>query len=154
MPYTILGPTYFFDNALGGGGADQIRSGVLELPLPGDRPLQQLARPDLGAFAAQVLLQPGPCVGQRIELASAATTPAQMAAALSAALGRQVRHERVPLETISNPDMHAMWTSLKGPGYRVGITALHAANPEVARTRFADWARHTFGRPGDDPNGP
>ena len=43
VPYTILGPTYFFDNALG--EADRIRSGVLDLPLPGDRQLQQLGRP-------------------------------------------------------------------------------------------------------------
>lgn len=37
-PYTILAPTYFFDNALG--GKQSIRDGVLQLPLPSDRPLQ------------------------------------------------------------------------------------------------------------------
>jgi len=36
VPYTILGPTYFVDNALG--GADRIRDGMLELPLRADRP--------------------------------------------------------------------------------------------------------------------
>lgn len=145
MPYTytILGPTYFFDNALG--GADRIRSGVLDLPLPAGRQLPQLGRPDHGAFAARVLLDPGPYIGHRIELASDAPTPAQMAAALSAALGRQVRHERVPLEAIGNPDMHAMWSFLNGPGYRVDIAALHAAHPEIAWTSFAEWAQHTFG---------
>ena len=141
--YTILGPTYFFDNALG--GADRIRHGVLDLPLPSGRPLQQLARPDHGAVAAHVLLDPGPYIGQRIELASDAPTPAQMAAALGAALGREVRHERVPLEAIGNPDMHAMWAFLNGPGYQVDVAALHAAHPEVAWTSFAEWAQHTFG---------
>ncbi|MET8562633.1 NmrA/HSCARG family protein [Streptomyces flaveolus] len=139
VPYTILGPTYFFDNALG--GAERVLAGVLDLPLPPDRPLQQLARPDLGAFAAQVLLDPAPYTGQRIELAGDAPTPAQMAAALGAALGREVRHERVPLAAIGNPDMHAMWEFLNGPGYRVDIPALRAAHPEVRWTRFADWAR-------------
>jgi uncharacterized protein YbjT (DUF2867 family) len=142
-PYTILGPTYFFDNALG--GADRIRSGVLDLPLPPDRPLQQLARTDHGTFAAQVLLDFAPYLGRRIELASDAPTPTQMAAALSAALGREVRHERVPLAEVGNPDMHAMWTFLNGPGYRVDIAALHAAHPEIAWTSFADWAHRTFG---------
>lgn len=142
VPYTILGPTYFFDNALG--GAERILDGVLDLPLPPDRPLQQLARPDLGAFAAEVLLNPAPYVGQRIELASDAPTPTQMAAALGAALGREVRHEQVPLTAIGNPDMHAMWTFLNGPGYRVDIPALHAAHPEVRWTRFADWAHRTW----------
>ncbi|SCL21226.1 Uncharacterized conserved protein YbjT, contains NAD(P)-binding and DUF2867 domains [Micromonospora pallida] len=143
VPYTILGPTYFFENALG--GADRIRGGVLDLPLPADRPLQQLARADLGVFAAQVLLDPAPYVGRRIELASDAPTPAQMAAALGAALGREVRLEGVPLAAIGDPDMHAMWTFLNGPGYQVDIAALHAAHPEVGWTSFADWAHHTFG---------
>ncbi|MFJ9682703.1 NmrA/HSCARG family protein [Streptomyces sp. NPDC101194] len=142
VPYTILGPTYFFDNALG--GARRILDGVLDLPLPPDRPLQQLARPDLGAFAAEVLLDPARYVGQRIELAGDAPTPTQMAAALGAALGREVRHEYVPLAAIGNPDMHAMWTFLNGPGYRVDIPALHAAHPEIPWTGFAHWAQHAW----------
>ena len=76
LPYTITAPTYFFDNALGGEGADRIAAGIIDLPLPPDRPLQQLARPDLGAFAAKVLLDPKPYAGRRIELASDAVTPA------------------------------------------------------------------------------
>ncbi|OIJ95631.1 NmrA/HSCARG family protein [Streptomyces colonosanans] len=142
VPHTILGPTYFFDNALG--GAERIFSGILDLPLPPDRPLQQLARPDLGEFAAEVLLSPAPYVGLRIELASDAPTPRQMAAALGAVLGREVRHQQVPLTAVTNPDMHAMWTFLNGPGYRVDLPALHAAHPEVRWSSYADWAHHTF----------
>jgi uncharacterized protein YbjT (DUF2867 family) len=143
LPYTIVGPTYFFDNALG--GLDRIHAGILDLPLPPDRPLQQLARPDLGAFAAKVLLDPTPYIGQRIELASDAVTPAQMAEVLGAVLERPVRHEQTPLESIRDPDMHAMWVFLNGPGYRVDIAALHTANPDIVWTSFADWAWRTFG---------
>jgi uncharacterized protein YbjT (DUF2867 family) len=142
VPYSITAPTYFFDNALG--GMDRIDAGILDLPLPPNRPLQQLARPDLGAFVAKVLINPTPYIGQRIELASDAPTPAQMAELLSAALGRPVRHEQTPLESIGNPDMHAMWTFLNGPGYRVDLEALHAANPDIVWQSFADWAQHTF----------
>ncbi|MFJ4324338.1 NmrA/HSCARG family protein [Streptomyces tricolor] len=142
VPYTILGPTYFFDNALG--GEERVLRGFLDLPLPPDRPLQQLARADLGAFAAEVMLDPAPYLGQRIELASDAPTPAHMAASLSKALGREVRQTQVPLATIGNPDMHAMWTFLNGPGYRVDIPALHDAHPEIRWTRFADWADRTW----------
>ena len=142
LSYTITAPTYFFDNALG--GIDRIQAGILDLPLPPGRPLQQLASPDLGAFVAKVLSSPGPYVGQRVELASDAVTPAQMAGALSAAMGRSVRFEQTPLESIRSPDMHAMWRFLNGPGYRVDIQVLHGANPDIAWTSFADWARHTF----------
>lgn len=142
VPYTILGPTYFFDNVLG--GYERILAGVLDLPLPSDRPLQQLARPDHGAFAAEVLVHPDPYVGQRIELAGDAPTPAQMATALSEATGRTVHHHRVPLETIGNPDMHAMWAFLNGPGYQVDIPSLHAAHPEIEWTSFTAWTRQAF----------
>jgi uncharacterized protein YbjT (DUF2867 family) len=142
LSYTITAPTYFFDNALG--GSDRIQAGILDLPLPPDRPLQQLARPDLGAFVAKVLRSPESYVGQRVELASDAVTPAQMADALSAAVGRPVRFEQTTLESIRSQDMHAMWEFLNGPGYRVDIQALHRANPDIAWTSFADWAQHTF----------
>jgi uncharacterized protein YbjT (DUF2867 family) len=142
VPYTITAPTYFFDNALG--GIDRIYAGILDLPLPPNRPLQQLARPDLGAFVGKVLIDPKPYIGQRIELASDSVTPAKMAELLSAALGRPVRHEQTPLESIGNPDMHAMWSFLNGPGYRVDLEALHAANPDIVWQSFADWAQHTF----------
>ncbi|WP_369251955.1 NmrA/HSCARG family protein [Streptomyces sp. R41] len=142
LPYTILGPTYFFDNALG--GEDRIRQGVLDLPLPPDRPLQQLARPDLGEFTAAVFAAPDAFVGQRIELASDAPTPGDMAAALGTALGGSVRHNEVQLNEIGNEDMRAMWTFLRGPGYRVDLSALHAAHPDVRWTSFADWAEDTF----------
>jgi uncharacterized protein YbjT (DUF2867 family) len=142
LPYTITAPTYFFDNALG--GSDRIQAGILDLPLPPDRPLQQLARPDLGAFVAKVLRSPEAYVGQRVELASDTVTPMQMAEALSAAVGRRVRLEQTPLESIRSADMYAMWRFLNGPGYRVDIQALRRANPDIAWTSFADWAQHTF----------
>jgi uncharacterized protein YbjT (DUF2867 family) len=142
LPYTIIGPTYFFDNALG--GVERIREGILDLPLPPDRPLQQLARSDLGAFVANVVGDPNTYVGQRIELASDAVTPRQMADVLSAVLGRSVRHDQTPLESIRNPDMFAMWRFLNGPGYRVDIEALRDKNPDIAWTSFAEWARQTF----------
>jgi uncharacterized protein YbjT (DUF2867 family) len=143
LAYTITAPTYFFDNALG--GADRIDAGILDLPLPPDRPLQQLSRSDLGAFVAKVLLDPKAYAGQRIELASDAVTPAQMAEALSMTMGRPVRHEQTPLESIRNPDMHAMWRFLNHPGYQVDIGGLRSSNPDVAWTSFAEWARHKFG---------
>jgi uncharacterized protein YbjT (DUF2867 family) len=145
VPYTITAPTYFFDNALG--GIDRVRAGILDLPLPPDRPLQQLARPDLGAFVAKVLADPKPYLGQRVELASDAATPAQMTEVLSAALGRPVRHAQTPLESIRDPDMHAMWQFLNGPGYRVDLAALHAANPDIAWQSFTVWAQQTFESP-------
>ncbi len=143
VPFTVLGPTSFFDNALG--GEDQVRDGVLELPLPADRPLQQLARADLGRFAAAVLAAPESFTGQRVELASDEPSAARMASALGSALGRSVRHEEVPLGSVASRDMHAMWTFLREQGYRVDSPALHSRHPEVGWTTFGQWADQAVG---------
>jgi uncharacterized protein YbjT (DUF2867 family) len=145
VPYTIAAPTYFFENALG--GSERIYAGILDLPLPPDRPLQQLAYQDLGAFVAKVLDSPKPYVGQRIELAGEASTPAQMAEVFTAVLARPVRHEHTRVESIRNPDMHAMWRFLNGPGYQVDLEMLHTSNPDIVWQSFADWAHHTFAVP-------
>ena len=59
-------------------------------------------------------------------------------------LGRSVRHDQTPLESIRNPDMFAMWRFLNGPGYRVDVEALRDENPDIAWTSFADWARQSI----------
>lgn len=145
-PFTILGPTYFFENALG--GADQIRAGTLDLPIPADRPLQQLARRDLGEFAAEILLAPDGHAGRRIELASDQPTPQRMAAALAAALGREVSHRTHDPAAIENADMRAMWTFLNDPGYAVDIPTLHRENPDISWTSYETWAAQAFGPTG------
>jgi len=141
LPHTVVAPTYFYDNALG--GADRLRRGVLDLPLPADHQLQQLDRTDLGSFVELVLRDPAAFAGRRIELASDAPTPAQMSQALSAALGRPVRFDEVPMSVVrqGSPDMAAMWGFLRGRGYQADIGALHRDYPEVAWSSFRAWAQ-------------
>ena len=145
LPHTVVAPTYFYDNALG--GADRLRRGVLDLPLPADHQLQQLDRTDLGSFVELVLRDPAAFAGRRIELASDAPTPAQMSQALSAALGRPVRFDEVPMSTVrqGSPDMAAMWGFLRGRGYQADIGALHRDYPEVAWSSFRVWAQRVAG---------
>jgi uncharacterized protein YbjT (DUF2867 family) len=145
LAHTVVAPTYFYDNALG--GYQDLLDGTLELSLPAGHPLQQLDRTDLGAFVALVLADPGRFTGRRVELASDAPTPAQMSLALSAALDRAVAYREVPVAAISSPDMAAMWRFLRGPGYQADIAGLRYDYPEVGWSNFAAWARRTF-RPG------
>lgn len=80
VPHTIVGPTYFYDNLLG--GIDELQSGRFSLPIPATTPLQQLSRRDLGRFVAIILHDPQRFTGLRIDVASDAPTPRQMTAAL------------------------------------------------------------------------
>jgi uncharacterized protein YbjT (DUF2867 family) len=144
LPHTVVAPTYFYDNALG--GYQDLLDGVLELPLPADRQLQQLDRTDFGSFATMVLNDPAAFTGRRIELASDAPTPAEMSQALSDALGRPVRFRETPMAAVQHrsSDMAAMWEFLRGPGYQADIAALRRDYPAVGWTSFATWAARTL----------
>lgn len=91
----MLAPTFFYDN-LTDVVLDRTAT-VLSLPLPADKPLQQLDRGTFGQIAASVLLAPKTWSGQRIELAADAPTGEQMAAALSRRGSRQVHYLPAPV---------------------------------------------------------
>jgi uncharacterized protein YbjT (DUF2867 family) len=148
IPHTVVAPTYFYDNAIG--GYQDLLAGSLQLPLPADHPLQQLDRPDLGSFVELVLRDPRSFAGDRIELAGDAPTPAQMSQALSDALARSVRYREVPVSAVDrgSPDMAAMWEFLRGRGYQADIAALRRNYSAVRWTSFAAWAKRTFGHGG------
>ena len=139
---TIVGPTYFYDNLLA--GMDQVRGGVLELAIGEDTPLQQLSRRDLGEFVATVFEDPARHVGLRIDIASDAPTPAQMAEALGQRLGRTVRLRTVDASDIGSADMRAMFGYLTDTGYAADIPALHTAYPAVGWQSFTDWLDETL----------
>ena len=94
LPLTRLLTSFYWDNLIHFGmqpqrGAD----GGLVFVLPmGDAPLPGIAAADIGACAAAIFGRGEATVGQRIGIAGAHLTGAQMAAALSRALGEPVRH--------------------------------------------------------------
>jgi uncharacterized protein YbjT (DUF2867 family) len=144
LPHTVVAPTYFYDNALG--DYQELLAGVLELPLPADRRLQQLDRSDLGSFVALVLADPARYDGSRFELASDAPTPAQMTQEVSDVLDRPVGYSETPMTDVErrSPDMAAMWEFLRGPGYQADIAALRRDYPAVGWTSFTEWAHRAL----------
>lgn len=143
IPHTIVGPTYFYDNLLG--GLDALKAGVIPMGMPAEKPLQQLSRRDLGRFVAMIFDAPADFAGRRIDLASDEITPDGMAEAVSAATGQRVHAESFDPERISSPDMRAMFTFLATEGYSVDVAALHAAYPQIGWESFSDWAQHALG---------
>ncbi|MHA3019718.1 NmrA/HSCARG family protein [Mycobacterium sp. BMJ-28] len=137
LAHTVVGPTYFFDNLLG--GLDALRAGILDMPLPPDIPLQQLARRDLGRFVATLFDQPAAFTGLRIDLASDQLTPTQMAHALQRKFGRPIELVTADPATIANDDMRAMFTFLAERGYAANPTSLHREFRHVGWQRFDDW---------------
>jgi uncharacterized protein YbjT (DUF2867 family) len=135
LDWTVIAPSYFYENVLGSRPA--IQQGRLPLALSPDRPLHQVALADLGATVQAVLASREEHLGRRIEVAGDAPTPAQMARAIG------VRYEQIALSQIRkrSPDLAAMYEFLELEGYGIDVTALRAQYPEVNWISFEDWAQ-------------
>jgi len=132
LPWTVIAPSYFYENILG--AADEIKAGTLPMAVPADKPLAQVALENLGELVAAVLRRPDEHLGVRVEVAGDDPTPQEMARVFRA------RYEHVPLETIGNPDMHAMYEFLSTEGYAVDPREVRARYPEVRWLDFVVWA--------------
>ncbi|WP_413753373.1 NmrA family NAD(P)-binding protein [Streptomyces sp. R-74717] len=140
LPATVVAPTYFYDNALG--ALDEVAAGLLTMPLPGDTPLQQVARQDLGRVVAAIVADPDRWIGQRIEVAGDDPTPVRMAEEIGRAAGGAVAFRQTPLADLrtTNPDMFAMYSFLADTGYQVDLEALRTQFPTIPWTPYGAWA--------------
>jgi uncharacterized protein YbjT (DUF2867 family) len=135
IPWTVVAPSYFYENILG--ARDAISRGRLPIALPPDRPLHQVALEDLGRLVAALLARRDEHIKRRIEVAGDAPTAAAMAAAIG------VTYEQLSVDELRaySPDMAAMYSFLAGDGYAIDVDALRSSFPEVSWTSFAAWAR-------------
>jgi uncharacterized protein YbjT (DUF2867 family) len=100
VPTTYLLTSFYWENFIYfGAGPKKGPDGVLGLTLPlGDQKLPSIASDDIGACAYGIFKKGDACVGKRIGVAAEHLTGADMAAALSKALGQTVRYNDVPPE--------------------------------------------------------
>jgi uncharacterized protein YbjT (DUF2867 family) len=134
VPWTVVAPSYFYENVLGSRTA--ILEGLLPLSLPQDKPLHQVGLRDLGAVVAAILERREEHLSQRVEIAADAPTPREMADALGA------RAVETPLDELRerSPDLAALYAFLANDGYGVDVRAVRARYPEVAWMSFVEWA--------------
>ncbi len=145
VPYTIVAPTYFYENL--GDLGEITAAGELALPLPADKPLQQIGLADLGAVVAAVVARRAEFLGSRLEVAADDPTPASMALAIAGADGGQVAYRELPISDVAarNADIAAMYRFLGAVGYRADSAEVRARFPEVALTTFREWVEAQLG---------
>ncbi len=100
LPVTLLNTSFYWDNFIHFGmGPKAAADGTLALTLPmGDRRLPGIAAEDIGKCALGVFKAGREYIGRSIGIAGEHLTGAQMAAAFSRALGREVRYNAVTPE--------------------------------------------------------
>ena len=100
VPTTFLLPSFYWDNLIHFGmGPKKAEDGSLVFSLPmGDKKLPGIASEDIGKCALGILKKGPECIGKTIGIAGEHPTGVQMAAALTRALGREVRYQDIPLD--------------------------------------------------------
>jgi uncharacterized protein YbjT (DUF2867 family) len=98
VPTTFLLTSFYWDNFIYfGSGPKPDAEGRLALTLPmGDKKLPAMASEDIGKCAFGILKRGGEFIGKTVGIAGEHLTGAQMAAAMTEALGREVYYNSVP----------------------------------------------------------
>jgi uncharacterized protein YbjT (DUF2867 family) len=156
LPTTFLLTSFYWDNLIHFGmGPKKGPDGKLAFTLPmGDKKLPGIAAEDIGKCAYGILKKGQAYIGKTVGIAGDHLTGAQMAAALTKALGQEVRYNDVPPEvyrTFGFPgaeDLANMF-QFKRDFQQVFCGA---RNPDVARSlnpalqTFEIWLTHNKGK--------
>jgi uncharacterized protein YbjT (DUF2867 family) len=140
LPYTILRPTYFMQNWEW--TRAMILGGTLAQPFDPDKPLQQVAVEDIGAFAAIAFENPDRWIGREVDLAGDEQSMTEIADTFSRVIGREVSYYQVPWDQFEEQvgeevTLNSRW--MNDVGYEADIAALRQEYPEL--TSFERYLR-------------
>ena len=140
LPYTILRPVFFMQNWEM--MRDQILEGTLPQPLDPDKPLQQVAVEDVGAFAALAFENPDEWLGREVDLAGDEQTMPEIAETFSRVSGEEIDYYQVPwdqFEEQMGEEYAVMYRWFNDVGYEADIAYLRREYPEL--TTFEQYLR-------------
>ena len=142
VPHTVVAPVYFSENLLSPWTLPGLIQGTLAVPLPPDRPLQQIPVQDISSFVALVLENPDRFLGKRIDIASDELTGERAAEILSTVSGHQINYVQQPIAEVyrMSPDAAKMSEWFDEVGYSADIETLRRDYPEMGWHTFEEWA--------------
>ena len=140
LPYTILRPTYFMQNWEW--TREMILGGTLAQPFDPDKPFQQVAVEDIGAFASIAFENPDRWIGREVDLAGDEQSMTEIADTFSRVIGREVSYYQVPWDQFEEQvgeevTLNSRW--INDVGYEADIAALRQEYPEL--TSFERYLR-------------
>jgi uncharacterized protein YbjT (DUF2867 family) len=140
LPYTILRPVFFMQNWEM--MREMILGGTLAQPLDPDKPFQQVAVEDVGAFAAIAFENPDRWIGREVDLAGDEQSMTEIAETFGRVIGREVSYYQVPWDQFEEQmgeeaTLNIRW--INDVGYEADIAALQQEYPEL--TTFERYLR-------------
>ena len=141
IPHTIVAPVFFSENLFSPWTLPGLVRGTLALPMPPDRPLQQVSVGDISSFVALVLENPSRFLGRRIDIASDELSGRQAAEIMSNATGRIIDYAQIPIGKVyeMSEDMARMYEWFNDVGYSADVAALRRDYPETGWRSFEQW---------------
>src|SRR5918998_496557 len=130
LPYTILRPTYFIQNWEW--TREMILGGTLAQPFDPDKPFQQVAVEDVGAFAAIAFEDPDRWIGREVDLAGDEQSMTEIAETIGRVIGREVSYYQVPwnqFEEQMGEELTVQYRWINDVGYEADIAALKEQHP-------------------------
>jgi uncharacterized protein YbjT (DUF2867 family) len=140
LPYTILRPVFFMQNWEM--MREMVLGGTLAQPLDPDKPFQQVAVEDVGAFAAIAFENPDRWIGREVDLAGDEQTMPEIAETFGHVIGREVSYYQVPwdqFEEQMGEEFTVNYRWFNDVGYEADIAALRQEYPEL--TTFEGYLR-------------
>jgi uncharacterized protein YbjT (DUF2867 family) len=140
LPYTILRPVFLMQNWEW--TREMILGGTLAQPFDPDKPLQQVAVEDIGAFAAIAFENPDRWIGREVDLAGDEQSMIEIADTFSRVIGREVSYYQVPWDQFEEQvgeevTLNSRW--MNDVGYEADIAGLRQEYPEL--TSFERYLR-------------
>jgi uncharacterized protein YbjT (DUF2867 family) len=134
LPSTILRPVSFMENFTGGYA---LRGGKVSTGLAPHVPQQVIAVRDVAEFVALAFADPRAWIGRSEDIAGDELTPVDIAAAISAATGRDLPYDQVPIAAIRQwgEDFAHANEWLNERGYRADVEATRALHPGLLDLR-------------------
>ena len=119
------------------------RSAVPLLPVPPERPIQQISVAEISSFVVHVLENRDELIGERIDIASDELSGVEVARILSDVTGRSIEYVETSLAEAyeANKDAATMYEWFDRVGYSADIKGLRSAYPHVGWRTFEEWAR-------------
>jgi uncharacterized protein YbjT (DUF2867 family) len=140
LPFSIFRPTFFMQNWEW--TREMILGGTLAQPLDPDKPLQQVAVEDVGAFAGIAFANSDSWIGREVDLAGDEQSMSGIAETFGRVIGREVSYYQVPwdqFEEQMGEEVTVNYRWFNDAGYEADIASLRQEYPEL--TTFERYLR-------------
>jgi uncharacterized protein YbjT (DUF2867 family) len=143
LPATIVRPVLFSENMLSPWTLPGLVNGKFALPVPPERPIQQISVDEISSFVVHVLENRDEMIDERIDIASDEVSGVEVARVLSDITGRSIEYVETSLAEAyeANKDAATMYEWFDRVGYSADIKGLRSAYPHIGWRTFEEWAR-------------